>query len=119
MSIHTIMNTTTVTAMTTITTMDMNTTTAVTMDTSIHMIMVMNTATTTGMNMGPAVAATNLTTTTSMNLYTTTRPIHMKRIWPVIRTTANVLPAIPMKSIAITAAKAWPTANAVCRMPTT
>ena len=116
MSIHTIMNMITVT----ITTM--------TMDTNIHTIMITNTVTTTSttttmaMTTTMEVAAAMIalpTTTTSMNLYTTTRPIHMKRIWPVIRTIANVLPAIPMKSIAITAAKAWPTANAVCRTPTT
>ena len=102
-----------------------------TMDTGIHMIMITNILMTTGMimatttitimsmSMDPAAVATNLTITVNTNWRTTMHLIHMKRIWPVIRTTANVLPAIPMKSIAITAAKAWPTANAVCRMPTT
>ena len=103
MSIHTIMTTATIMDMTTDTITNMGTITAMT----------------TGMSMAPAAAATNRTTTANTNWYITMHLIHMKRIWPVIRTIANVLPAIPMKSIAITAAKAWPTANAVCRTPTT
>ena len=101
--------------------MNMSMTTITTTTTTTGMTMVTNTATTmnTDMSMDPAAAATNLTTTANTNWRTTMRPIHTKRIWPVIRTIANVLPAIPMKSIAITAAKAWPTANAVCRTPTT
>ena len=58
------------------------------------------------------------TITVSTNWCTTTRPIPTQCIWPVIRTTASVPPATPMKSIAISAAKAWHTANAVCRTPT-
>ena len=103
MSIHTIMTTATIMDMTTDTITNMGTITAMT----------------TGMSMAPAAAATNLTTTANTNWRTTMRRIHMKRIWPVIRTIANVLPAIPMKNTVITVGKAWPTVNAVCRMPTT
>ena len=102
-----------------------------TTDMNIHMIMITNIlmttsmtmATTTitimGMSMDPAAAAMNLTITVNTNWYITMHLIHTKRIWPVIRTIANVLPAILMKNIAISAAKVWPTANAVCRTPTT
>ena len=118
------------------TTMDTDTITTMTTDTSIHMIMITNTVTitttvmtmgtttimdmTTTMNMEAAAAMIALPMiTANTNWFTIMRPIHMKRMWPVIRTPVAAQPAILMKSIAIIAAKAWPTANAVCRTPTT
>ena len=107
----TTMTTTMTTIMTTDTTTDMITTTDTTMD------MTMGTTMITIMEAAAATIA-QPTTTASTNWCTTTRPIPTQCTWPVIRTTASAPPAIPMKSIAISAAKAWHTANAVCRTPT-
>jgi len=114
MSIRTIMITTTDMTTAIIT----GTTTVMSIRMTMTTITDMTTATTMDTSTVPAVVAMNRMTTANTNWYTITRPIHTQCIWPAIRTTASVIPAIPMKNIAISAGKAWHTASAVCRTPT-
>ena len=115
MSIRTIMITTTDMTTAIIT----GTTTVMSIRMTMTTITDMTTATTMDTSTVPAVVAMNRMTTANTNWCITMHPIHMKHIWLDIRTTASAQPAILMKSIAISAAKAWRTANAVCRTPTT
>ena len=91
-------------------------TTIMTMDTT--MTMTMDTITTTDTIMiTEDAAATTVRPIITANTYwrITMQHIPMKDMQRAIRTPAPVRNAIPMKSIAIFAGKAWLTANAVCR----
>ena len=87
-------------------------------DTTMIMDTIMIMDTTMTMEVAAATIA-QLTTTANTSWYTTMQPTHMKGMWRVIRTTATANPVILTKNTAISAGKAWPTANAVCRMRTT
>ena len=98
-----------ITYMTMTTTMitDMTTTTDTTTTTDMTTIMITEDAAATTVR--PMITA-------NTNWRITMQHIPMKDMQRAIRTPAPVRNAIPMKSIAIFAGKAWHTANAVCRM---
>ena len=112
------------TSMITDTIMDTITSTSTATDTITTTItdMITSTTTATGMTMATIMIMTmepkKLTTTASMSWRIITLPIPMKRMWQAIRTNAAARPAIPTKSTAIIAGRAWPTASAVCRTRT-
>ena len=102
------MTTITTTDMTTITTTDMTTDMTTTTDMTMDMTTIMITVDAAATTVRPMITA-------NTKWRITMQHIPMKDMQRAIRPPAPVRNAIPMKSIAIFAGKAWLTANAVCR----